>query len=395
MPAARRKLFTRIVRHPVTGKQFRLSARTAAQLDVLREQIIRLRALYRVGTKSAADVDQEIRALRGKRPVTLAAAADAYNAREALANNTREGVRSLLRHHAERLAPLTLNELDAKTMRTWVEHLRARQVSVTSILCYWRRLRSVVSYAIDRGVVGAFPWGDWRPKLVGRDPRVRESCRNQDELFILLWAAHELDARTSFVLAALAKIATATALGLRQGELAGLRWTDLVEHELIVIVSRQYEGRLTKTRHRPKRMQVRGPYLFELLRQHRARLEERGLYAPSGPIFPATHLSRPGHPRHYAKGECLTTRSLRAVVRIAGLPNEKGWSPHSLRDTFATLELAGHGGDLATTAERTRHKSKSALARYLHAVRTATPPAGFELPTEGDRFRLPPGNGAE
>ena len=390
---ARRKIVTRVVRHPVTSKQFRLSARTLAELEVAHDQIVRLRGLYRLGRKTPADVDQEIRSLRGKRPVTLSAAADAYTAREVLAENTREGVRSLLRSHAERLAPLTLNELDAKIMRAWVDQLRARRVSVESILCYWRRLRSVVSFAIDRGVLAAFPWGDWRPKLTGRDPKRRESCRSWDELVPLLAAARELDVRTSFLLAAEAKIATAASFGLRQGELAGLRWSDVDWRECLVVVARQYEGRLTKTKHRPKPMRA---YVetFEILADHRARLEDRGLYSPSGPIFPASHLSRPGAPRHYVKGECLTTRTLRAVVRIAGLPNEKGWSPHSLRDTFATLEALAHGGDLATTADRTRHRSVPQLARYLHAVRAAIPAPGFRLPPTGNRFRLPPGTGA-
>jgi len=158
--------------------------------------------------------------------------------------------------------------------------------------------------------------------------------------------------------------------------------------EGVIIVARQYAGRLTKTKHRPKRLEV-SDELFVILGEHRARLEELELYSPAGPIFPAPHRSRPGEPRPYDQGECLTTRSLRAVVHLAGLPNQKAWSSHSLRDTFATLEAIGHGGDLATTAQRTRHKSIPALARYIRAVRRQTPPPGFTLPS-GDRPPLLP-----
>jgi len=387
---ARAKSFRRWVRHPVTHKQFRLSAPTLALLAELLDEIRVIRHKYkrnRAGL-TQTEVDTQIRAIRGQRSYTLAEAATAYVARESLADNTRKGVLSLVRSHAARLAPIELNALDSNTLKAWVDHLRARQVSVTSILCYWRRLRAVVVYAIERDWIGVLPWGDYVPKLSGRDPKERESCRSVDELERLLSSALEIDRREGFRHYLEAKIATSVSLGLRQGELAGLRWPDLRETEGVIIVARQYAGRLTKTKHRPKRLEV-SDELFVILGEHRARLEELELYSPAGPIFPAPHRSRPGEPRPYDQGECLTTRSLRAVVHLAGLPNQKAWSSHSLRDTFATLEAIGHGGDLATTAQRTRHKSIPALARYIRAVRRQTPPPGFTLPS-GDRPPLLP-----
>jgi integrase len=308
-------------------------------------------------------------------------------AREALAENTRRDVRSLLHGPAARLAPLELTAIDVNTVKRWIDYLRARHVAVSSVLCYWRRLRAIAMYAIERDWIAVLPWGDFVPRLQGRDPRQREVCRTYDELGRLLSAARALDrqelasGRPARYLEA--KITTAVALGLRQGELAGLRWSDLKESESIVVVARQYAGAQTKTRHRPKRLEV-DRELFVVLAAHRAELDGVGLYTPTGPVFPSPLRSLRGHPRHYTQGECLTTRSLRSVVLLAGLPNEKAWSSHSLRGTFATLESMGHGGDFAAVAQRTRHRSFTALARYLRAVRRTEPPPGFALPLAGD-----------
>jgi hypothetical protein len=46
-----------------------------------------------------------------------------------------------------------------------------------------------------------------------------------------------------------------------------------------------------------------------------------------------------------------------------GLPHAERWTPHSLRDTFVTLEAEGAAGDLAAVAERSRHASIDLRAR--------------------------------
>jgi integrase len=383
MARARPKTFGAVVRHPVTGRQFRVRAPTAAQLEQKRERVRFIRSALHAGELSDAQAHDMLRALRGRERVTLARAAEGYIARESLADNTRRDVRSLLRGAGAKLAPLELSAIDMSRVKKWIDQLRARQVAVSSILCYWRRLRAIATYAIERDWIATLPWGDFVPRLQGRDPRPREVCRTVGELARLLSAAREID-RDDVALGRPryleAKITTAVALGLRQGELAGLRWSDVDQEQCIVVVARQYAGSLTKTRHRPKRLEV-DPELFVVLGAHRASLAARSLYAPDGPVFPAPLRSQTGYPRPYTQGECLTTVSLRSVVEKAGLPNIRGWSPHSLRGTFATLEAIGQGGDFAAVAQRTRHRSLSALARYLRAAGRVDPAPGFVLPS--------------
>lgn len=93
------------------------------------------------------------------------------------------------------------------------------------------------------------------------------------------------------------KIATTAVLGLRQGELAGLRWSDLDEAALTVTIARQWNGdELPKGK---KAKTLRAPReLFELLLTWRAELEARSLYHAKGPVFPMRE-SEPGHARAY------------------------------------------------------------------------------------------------
>ena len=140
---------------------------------------------------------------------------------------------------------------------------------------------------------------------------------------------------------------------MRQGELAGLRWYDVYPKRGAIGVRRQWDGRPVKNL-APAELAA-PPLLFALLEAHR----DRSKPADSGaPVFPAPA----GGP--YARGECLSTRDLRAVVGRAG-GDVSGWSPHSLRDSFVTLEAVKASGDLRRVQARSRHRSLASLVRYL------------------------------
>ena len=115
---------------------------------------------------------------------------------------------------------------------------------------------------------------------------------------------------------------------------------------------------------------------------------------PAGPVFPWPHAAR--WPDHYVapyppRAEVLTTTALRRAVARAGLPNPARWTPHSLRDSFVTLEAAAAGGDLSRVAPRSRHRSMGSLVRYLRALERGPAAAGpgFELPVDGGPPLLP------
>lgn len=380
-PPPKRPSVHATVRHPLTGKKMRLRAPTLPRLEQQLRVIEHIRDELAQSTITEDAADEKIRRMQhGK--VSLARVATSYLARPDLSANTRRDVLSFLRGAGAAFADTDLNALDVNTLKTWVAQLRARQVAPGTISCYWRRLRALAKHAVERGWKGRLPWGDFSPRLSRERARERESCRTPGELARLLYAARTIDREETHARELEAKIVVSVALGLRQGELAGLRWSDIDARELVVTVARQYAGAPPKMRRAPKRLAAPRE-VFALLTRYRTRLEARELYAPGGPVFPSPSTSRRGAPRPYDKGEVLTRRSLRAVVELAGLPHKEAWSAHSLRDTFSTLELLGHGGDLGATADRTRHRSLSALARYLRAMRRGLVPPGFQIPQDG------------
>lgn len=340
-----------------------------------------MRVALRLGMKSEDEIDRSLRRLVHGH-VTLARAATAYVAQGHLAKNTRAAIASFVRGAGAELAPVEIAELGAMRVETWLGKLAARGVSPGTRESYWRRLRALVRFAASREWIGRVPWGPWRPSFRGKvRTRQREAARNLEELARLFDGARgeDLAREVRGLLPDVeAKIVASSCLGLRQSELAGLRWTDLRPREGLVVIARQWDGE-EKPKHRKAKILSAAPELFALLDRYREKLARAGLDRADGPIFPNVKMSRPGAPRAYAKGECLTRRTIRRVVRRAQLPNEKAWSPHSLRDTFATLEETAHA-DLATLAERTRHSSLASLVRYLRAAKREPPPPGFSLP---------------
>lgn len=360
-------------RHPVTGKRFVVRGHTERELAAYLHRIDACRTELRLGMRSAEEIDRELRHLQHG-PVTLERAAVAYLERAGLAPNTRRGVRSFLREHASGLLGKPLASLDAPTLGAWIEGLARKGLAASSVTAAWRKLRAIVAYAGSRGWIGAEPWGAWRPKKIGGPGRMpAEAARTLDELVRLLEACRDLDAVDYTGL--WCKVMIATLLGLRQGELAGLRWSDVAwGPPLVLTIARQWDH------HRPVKAKrvVRLESIGELalaLRSHESALRHRGLLRAGGPIFPSP-ASEPGLPRAYAQGEVITRLQLRSAVERAKLPHGPAlgaWTVHGLRATFVTLEVSAAGGDLKRAQSRTRHASLASLARYVRSLERSSP----------------------
>ncbi|MGH8748822.1 MAG: tyrosine-type recombinase/integrase [Burkholderiales bacterium] len=369
-----------------------MTARSERELAAYLYQIHSLSEQLRLGMTTIANVERALRRLV-LGAITLERAALAYAERPNLAANTIRRVRSFLRGAGRKLAGLELEALDAPCLQQWIDELLV-PLQESTIRTAWRTLRAIARYAAIRGWIGQAPWGAWRPVLRGGAVRpTREALRSVDELLELVAAAIALDDEQAPGFGDVAaKIACIVLLGLRRGEVAGLRWVDVDEASSSVAVVRQYGDDPIKTR-KPKTLRV-PELLFSLLRKHRIWLELRELYVPSGPVFPQERYSMPGVPRAYRQGECLTIRSLRSVVARAGLPNPSRWSTHSLRDSFVTLEASSpaYAGDLRSLLDRSRHASLASLTPYLRAHSRQAAAPGISLPDSlpTPRRALPP-----
>ncbi len=366
-----------------------LRASSPSELAGLVGQLQMLRNSIRTGARSAADVDRQLRRMTYG-PTTLEKAALSYR-ESGIAPNTRRKVTSFLSSAAD-LCAREIEAIDAASVLSWLRSLEKRGLAPSSVASGWRVLSAIVRHAQERRWISSAPWGTWTPHIRNKraPAKERESCRTVDELVTLLRAAeaHDDERRARGLLGDVtAKCAAVALLGIRQGEIAGLRWSDVRDGEGLVVVARQYDGEPLKNRVRPDEIRA-VPTLFQLFDKHRSALRERALYTFQGPVFPSP-ASEPGHPRAYTKGEILTRRSIRAVVRGAGLPRPSRWSATSLRDTFVSLEADAAHGDLVRTAERSRHATIASLLRYLRSRSRDPAPPGFDPGGRGPPL-LPP-----
>jgi integrase len=371
-------------RHPLTGKQFRVSARSAADLARLLEQIDRLRGELRVGMVSEADVDRKLRRVRYG-AVQLGKVLESYARRKDLSPDTIRAARTALRGPLRELADRGLDELEAPVLAPIFERLGATHAK-SSITTTWRVLRQLLRHAAERGWIARTPWGAWRPRARGGKPSkpLREACRDNGERAALITAAVALDlddvAGGRVYRALGAKIATAAFLGLRQGELAGLRTYDLYRARGVVGVRRQWDGDPIKGGVRGAELEA-PPRLFELLDEHLERtgaLRPRPASAPGAPIFEA-----PGGGPYLRGSKPIALEALRDVVRRAGLPNPERWTAHSLRDSFVTIVAQAFPGDLEAIRHRSRHTTIESLVRYLRSFQREAllpPPELARLP---------------
>lgn len=365
-------------RHPVTGKRLTIRARTQRELDAYLHRLDVVRQELRLGITGAGDAAVSLRGLEKKR-VTLLEAADSYAGLVRLAPRTRDGARTVVRDRGRlrfgypvkgALADLAGERLEALTAPRVAKHFRklAEGHAWQSVITTWRQLRAIVRHAAEQGWITAAPWGMWRPARPthAKPGRARrECCRNANERDALLRAAVELELefppsfRGAHLLAA---IAVSLYTGARKGEIAGLEWGDVViAPECVVRIERQYDARPMKEA-APRIIDA--PELAPYLLAHFGK-DMRGVREP---LFPAPSG---GHRR---KGNVIDTQHLRLVAARAGLGDPKRWSPHSLRDSFVTIEAQACGGDLRRLSERTGHRSIDSLLRYLQTFdRTPRP----------------------
>jgi integrase len=375
----RPRLYVARPRHPLTGRQIRLSASTPRKLAELVGWIHDLKSELETGKRSADEVERLIRRQTvGSR--TVADLADAYAEREDLAPETVRRTRSFVRGVGRALAGVELDALDAQACAAWVRAMRSSGAARTTVTQAWCTLRALVRYAAERGWIGRSPWGGWRPVSRSGGGRLgRECCRTPEELAALVAGADRVSPEVGD------KVATSAGLGLRGRELARLDWADLdltVGHSTAAIRS--------SAKNDPARVAV-PPWLASRLRRRRAVLDAFLRARPEAArprVFPPSARSaRAGaDPR-----EVLTRRELRAAVAFAELPHPERWTPHSLRDSFVMIEHRRNGGDLAATARASRHASLSSLMRYLHDLERAPGPAeALEAPGGAPRPRLTP-----
>jgi integrase len=209
-------------------------------------------------------------------------------------------------------------------------------------------------------------------RLIERNP-----VELTDSIRVAQYEATFLDAEQARALLAAAAgdrlealYAVACALGLRQGEALGLRWSDVdLEGRALTVratLQRQKGAGLVLAEPKTKRSK-RSLHLPDValraLRAHRVRQTEerfraRELWRDNDLVF-TTLEGRPLSASH------VIASSFRPIVRAAGLPGRLRF--HDLRHSAATLLLA-QGVPQRVVMEQLGHSTLATTTRYMHVV---------------------------
>lgn len=169
--------------------------------------------------------------------------------------------------------------------------------------------------------------------------------------------------------------------GLRRGELCGLSWQDIDEQRQIINVVRASQYQQGKgvvevpTKNVSSVRAVKVPvFVIEVLQEYRAFWNRQRLawgdawQGEAGRLF-VQHNGKPINPDtiNYWLNDFLKRHGLEHIT------------PHSLRHTFATLQIAA-GVDIRTLQARTGHAQASTLVNiYSHALKSAQEAASNAL----------------
>jgi integrase len=218
-------------------------------------------------------------------------------------------------------------------------------------------LSTALNQAVDDGLIPSNPASRVK-KAVKREQAPMRSL-SQEEASRLLGAAVGMRDEALLTLA--------LRTGMRQGELAALRWEDIDLTDKPSITVRRSADTRTKTRvsttktGKDRRIHI-GPRTVDVLKGHRARqLEERmaaASWTDPGLVFPNT--------KGKIRRRDSVMRSLRRFLKESGLPVDVRF--HDLRHTAGTLALR-QGVPLHTVSRMLGHSDPAmTLRRYAHVL---------------------------
>ena len=265
--------------------------------------------------------------------------------------------RTLRNHLLPFFGRVKLRELNAAHVRAFKARKIDEGLDPNTVGVMQGVLSTALNQAVDDGLIPSNPASRVK-KAVKREQVPMRSLSPEEASRLLRAATGTRDE---------ALITVALRTGMRQGELAALRWEDVDLTGKSSITVRRSADTRTKTRvsttktGKERKIHI-GPRTVEVLKAHRARqLEERMAatsWADPGLVFPNT--------KGKIRRRDSVMRSLRRFLEEAGLP--VGVRFHDLRHTAGTLALR-QGVPLHTVSRMLGHADPAmTLRRYAHVL---------------------------
>lgn len=252
-----------------------------------------------------------------------------------------------LLEHAHRLGLTSLEDLDLRSLRSWLANQQTRGRARTTVA---RRATAARVFTAWLARTGRIPVDPGASLGSPKPHRTLPAVLRADEARALVQAAAErADDGSAVGLRDVAMLELLYATGVRVGELVGLDVDDLDRERQVVRVLGKGRKERTVPYGRPA-----ARALDHWLTSGRAQLRVEGAGAA---LFVG------------ARGRRIDQRAVRDLVhrRIAEVPGAPDLGPHGLRHTAATHLLEG-GADLRSVQELLGHASLATTQLYTHVT---------------------------
>ena len=265
-----------------------------------------------------------------------------------------------VRNHFAGLDTVSIDRITVKMIERWVAKRREDGVSLPLMRKVLKTLSQVLKYAVRHRHIAYNPLPDIeRPRGQGVPKEDLFQVLNRDEITRLVDAADQPMYKTLFFLAAMS--------GARQGELLGLKWSDVLWDTNQIQIRRTFNHSQffePKTLGSKRKIDL-GPKVMGALKRWRLACppNDLDLVFPSEKGIPIQHSAM------------LRAHFHPAVVR-AGLPRLRF---HFLRHTCASLMIE-QGEDLVYIQKQLGHaKLTETLNTYAHLIHKYRPEAAEKL----------------
>lgn len=271
----------------------------------------------------------------------------------------------------KRIAPaigdVELSALSREIVEVWLADLITRASSRRMIVQTVNTLRVMLNAAVDWGRIAENPAARLRLPKPDPDERSRSARRvaSLEQLQALFAAAG--CTRTETILRAAGEV------GMRRGEIVGLRWPDVDLGRRRIAIRRQVvqvlkpEGGHEKIVSAPKSGRESVVAMSESLAQRLADWYAESVVASGAPADGYVWPGKEGGPMHHRS----IARALERACARVGLVDEKGralLSPHRLRHSAASVMLSA-GVPLPVVSAQLTHASPRITAQvYSHMV---------------------------
>ncbi len=255
-----------------------------------------------------------------------------------------------VRNHFHELDSLKINRINTAIIEKFITTRQNRNMNIATIRKVLVSLGQIMAYAVRHGYIDHNPVRDAeRPRDQGKDEPQKIQILIPSEIKALIDATQNMKYRTLFMLAVMS--------GARQGELLGLKWTDVDWFNSQIHIQRTFNNSRwykPKTKTSNRRVDI-GPTMMTELKKWKLACSPCELDL----VFP----NNSGKPINYSN---MVSRHFAPVIKKAGLPQIRF---HGLRHTYASL-LIEQGENIKYIQSQLGHSSPTVtLNIYAHLIK--------------------------